>query len=156
LGGRGVEGVTGVPGGHDKGMAPAIDGLDHLVLTVADLAATVAFYTDVLGMREEVFRPADGTTRVALCFGVQKINLHLAGEEFEPKADRPAPGSADLCFLSAAPLQSWQAHLADLGVTIEEGPVRRTGATGPLVSIYVRDPDRNLIEISNRVAQAPT
>jgi catechol 2,3-dioxygenase-like lactoylglutathione lyase family enzyme len=129
---------------------PQIDALDHLVLTVADLSATLAFYRDALGMEAQVFRGADGTERHALRFGAQKINLHVAGAEFEPKAARPCPGSADLCFLSDTPLAEWQAHLSRLGIAIEEGPVPRTGATGPILSLYLRDPDGNLIEISNR------
>ena len=132
-------------------MAPKISGLDHLVLTVADIAATVAFYRDILGMEVEEFTPADGSVRVALRFGEQKINLHEAGREFEPKAARPGPGTADLCFLSATPLDDWQVHLSGNGVAIEAGPVRRTGAVGPLLSIYLRDPDGNLIEISTAV-----
>lgn len=127
---------------------PRLQALDHLVLTVADSARTVAFYRDVLGMEKEVFHPADGSTRIALRFGAQKINLHVAGAEFEPKAAQPTPGSADLCFLSAVPLADWLAHLAAAGISVEEGPVPRSGATGPIVSIYVRDPDGNLIEIS--------
>jgi catechol 2,3-dioxygenase-like lactoylglutathione lyase family enzyme len=125
--------------------------LDHLVLTVADVAATVAFYGAVLGMRPERFAGTDGTVRVALRFGRQKINLHPAGGEFEPKARRPVPGSADLCFLSEAPLAGWPAHLAAEGVAVEAGPVRRTGAEGPILSLYLRDPDGNLIEIAERV-----
>ncbi|MBV2359613.1 VOC family protein [Thalassococcus sp. CAU 1522] len=131
-------------------MPPAVQSLDHLVLTVADIDATAAFY-GVLGMRAEVFRPADGSTRWALVFGVQKINLHVQGREFEPRARHAAPGSADLCFLSETPLEDWQAHLAQAGIAVIEGPVGRTGATGPIRSLYVRDPDGNLIEISNRV-----
>ena len=130
-----------------------ITGLDHLVLTVADMAATLTFYTDVLGMRAETFQPADGSTRHALKFGSQKINLHPAQAPFEPKAARPAPGSADLCFLTQAPLTDWQAHLAAHDIAIEQGPVARTGATGPILSIYLRDPDGNLIEISEPAAQ---
>ena len=130
-------------------MAPTLTSLDHLVLTVADIGATVAFYTDVLGMRAEVFHPADGSRRNALVFGRQKINLHPKGGEFDPKAAHPAPGTADLCFLTATPLTDWQAHLAACGVEVEEGPVRRTGATGPILSLYLRDPDGNLIEVSN-------
>jgi catechol 2,3-dioxygenase-like lactoylglutathione lyase family enzyme len=125
--------------------------LDHLVLTVADVAATVAFYEAVLGMRPERFAGTDGTVRVALRFGRQKINLHPAGGEFEPKARRPVPGSADLCFLTGAPLADWQAHLAARKVAVEAGPVRRTGAEGPILSLYLRDPDGNLIEIAERV-----
>jgi len=129
---------------------PQVTALDHLVLTVADIDATVAFYCGVLGMRREVFRPLDGTERVALVFGAQKINLHLAGAEFEPKATRPVPGSGDLCFLTETPLADWQAQFAAHGIVVEQGPVARTGATGPLVSLYVRDPDGNLIEVSVR------
>ncbi len=125
-----------------------VASLDHLVLTVADIDATVAFYERALGMTSESFRPADGTVRTALKFGHQKINLHRAGAEFEPKAQAPRPGSADLCFLTNTPLADWQAHLARLGIAIELGPVPRTGATGPITSIYLRDPDGNLIEVS--------
>jgi catechol 2,3-dioxygenase-like lactoylglutathione lyase family enzyme len=127
-----------------------VDALDHLVLTVADPAATVAFY-QTLGMEVQTFSPADGTIRQALCFGRQKINLHIAGAEFEPKAATPLPGSADLCFLSETPVDEWQTHLRMQGIDVIEGPVPRTGATGPIRSIYLRDPDGNLIEISNRV-----
>lgn len=121
-----------------------LDRLDHLVLTVADIEATCAFYERVLGMRRVVF----GAGRVALQFGRQKINLHQAGREFEPKALRPTPGSADLCFLAAIPMDAVLAHLAAAGVTIEEGPVARTGALGPIRSVYLRDPDGNLLEIA--------
>lgn len=127
---------------------PLLRALDHLVLTVADIAATCQFYQDVLGMTAERFTTADGTQRMALKYGQQKINLHQAGHEFEPKADSPTPGSADMCFLTDASPEAWLAHLRQSGVEVEEGPVLRTGATGPLFSIYVRDPDRNLIEIS--------
>ncbi len=129
-------------------MPPSVTALDHLVMTVADIDATIAFYANVLGMHAELFHPADGTVRVALKFGSQKINLHLAGAEFEPKAARPAPGTADLCFLTDTPLTDWQTHLQRKSVLIEEGPVTRAGATGPIESLYVRDPDGNLIEIS--------
>src|SRR5690606_10034043 len=128
------------------------DSLDHLVLTVRDIAASVAFYERVLGMKEVRFTPADGTARVALAFGRQKINLHEAGREFEPKAARPAPGSADLCFLTREPLEAVQARLQANGAAIIEGPVRRTGATGPILSVYIRDPDGNLLEIANQLA----
>lgn len=122
-----------------------IDHLDHLVLTVASIEATCDFYTRALGMQVETF----GQGRTALRFGEQKINLHQAGREFEPKALRPIPGSADLCFIAATPLEEVVAHLQRLGIAIEEGPVPRTGATGPIRSVYLRDPDANLIEISN-------
>ena len=123
-----------------------IDRLDHLVLTVRDLDATVQFYTNVLGMHVITF---GADKRKALTFGAQKINLHVAGREFEPKAHHPTPGSADLCFITATPLAELLTHFARHQITMEEGPVRRTGATGPLESIYIRDPDANLIEISN-------
>lgn len=121
-----------------------IERLDHLVLTVADVAATCAFYRRVLGMETVTF----GAGRKALVFGEQKINLHPAGREFEPKAMRPTPGSADLCLLAATPLVAVAAHLAACGVDIEEGPVARTGAVGPITSLYFRDPDGNLIEVA--------
>jgi len=129
---------------------PVIQSLDHLVLTVADIGATVAFYTGHLGMEAVSF----GDGRRALAFGSQKINLHRAGREFEPKAARPTPGSGDLCFLTGVPVGELAEELASKGIGIEEGPVTRTGATGPLLSIYIRDPDGNLIEISNLVEGA--
>ena len=122
-----------------------IDHLDHLVLRVASIEESCDFYARVLGMGVETF----GEGRKALTFGNQKINLHRAGHEFEPKAERPTPGSADLCFISTTPLDDVIAHLQAEGVAIEEGPVPRTGATGPILSVYFRDPDQNLIEISN-------
>ena len=128
-----------------------VSGLDHLVLTVADIDQTVAFYSTVLGMEAKAFTPADGTKRWALKFGVQKINLHHAGHEFEPKAERPTAGSADLCFLSDVSITDWLAHLNNQGVEVVEGPVQRTGATGAILSIYLRDPDGNLLEISNQL-----
>lgn len=129
----------------------SVRALDHLVLSVADIDATLAFYTGVLGMVSEVFHPADGSTRHALKFGQQKINLHAVAAPFEPRAAFATPGSADLCFLSEGALDRWQAHLALHGIGVEQGPVRRTGATGAILSLYVRDPDGNLIEIANRV-----
>lgn len=122
-----------------------IDSLDHLVLTVRDIDATCDFYTRVMGMEAVTF----GAGRRALSFGRQKINLHQAGKEFEPKAERPTPGSADLCFITATPLEAAMAHVRAAGVTIVEGPVARTGAVGPIQSFYFRDPDLNLIEVSN-------
>lgn len=129
---------------------PRIETLDHLVLTVSDIPATVAFYRDVLGMTEAPFQTATGETRMSLTFGTMKINLHQAGRAFEPKAMYPTPGSADLCFLTEQPIEDWVTQLAAHGVALEDGPVPRTGATGPLTSIYLRDPDQNLIELSNR------
>ncbi len=119
--------------------------LDHLVLTVANIEVTIAFYCQVLGMDEITF----GEGRKALAFGQQKINLHEKGREFLPNARVAMPGSADLCFISSTPLEEVVATLGRLRVSICEGPVTRTGALGPIASIYIRDPDQNLIEISN-------
>ena len=124
-----------------------IERLDHLVLTVADVEWTAAFYTDVLGMRAETF----GAGRTALHFNTSKINLHQSGKEFEPKAQHPTPGSADLCLIAADPIDDILGQLAEHGIPVEEGSVNRTGATTPLRSGYLRDPDGNLIEISNQV-----
>ena len=124
-----------------------IDSLDHLVLTVKDVDNSVSFYSKVLGMEVVNF----GIGRKALSFGTQKINLHQQGKEFEPKAQRPTPGSADLCFLTSNPLQDILMHLDTCGVEVIDGPVQRTGATGPIISVYFRDPDLNLIEVSNRM-----
>jgi catechol 2,3-dioxygenase-like lactoylglutathione lyase family enzyme len=119
--------------------------LDHLVLTVADLEATLDFYTRALGMNVQAF--AGG--RLALRFGEQKINLHEAGREFEPRARLATPGSADLCFVVEQPLMDWAEHLEALGVPLVEGPVPRVGALGPMTSIYFRDPDGNLLELAS-------
>ncbi len=121
-----------------------IDRLDHLVLTVADLDATIAFYCGVLGMEAVTF----GGGRRALAFGHSKINLHEAGKEFEPYAAAPTPGSADLCLVATVPVDTVAEELAQAGIHIEEGPVERTGAVGTIRSVYVRDPDGNLIELS--------
>ena len=121
-----------------------IDRIDHFVLTVRDPEASCAFYSRVLGMHPVTF--AGG--RKALAFGNQKINLHQADRTFDPKAAAPTPGSADLCFLLAGSLEDAAAHLAALAIAIEEGPVERTGATGPIRSIYLRDPDGNLVELA--------
>jgi len=126
-----------------------VDRLDHLVLTVSDLDRTCEFYRRTLGMEPIVF----GEGRRGLRFGSQKINLHRAGHEFEPKAARPTPGSADLCFLTQVPLAEVARHLGESGVPILEGPVERTGAIGPMLSVYFRDPDENLIEVSNLAGQ---
>ena len=134
-------------------MTPKLVGLDHLVLTVEDIGVTVAFYRDVLGMEVQEFQPADGSTRTALLFGAQKINLHKAGAEYRPHGRAPTPGSADLCFLTETPLEAWSLHLEGQSIEIEEGPVMRSGARGPIRSIYMRDPDGNLVEISVLVAR---
>lgn len=130
-------------------MTFSVTSLDHLVLTVRDLDATIRFYTDVLGMTADPFVVADGTTRWALKFGRQKINLHVAGHEFEPKATSPLPGSADLCFLTDGDASDWVKRFDAHGIEVEVGPVPRTGANGPILSVYVRDPDGNLIEVSH-------
>jgi catechol 2,3-dioxygenase-like lactoylglutathione lyase family enzyme len=124
-----------------------VERLDHLVLTVRDIEATCAFYTTALGLRVVPF----GQGRLALAFGTQKINLHQRGREFEPKAAVPTPGSADLCFLTATRVDEVAAHLRSCGVEVVEGPVERTGATGPIRSVYCRDPDGNLIEVANLI-----
>jgi len=124
-----------------------IERLDHLVLTVADVDATVAFYERVLGMRAVTF----AVGRKALAFGMQKINLHAAGTLFRPHARAPTRGSADLCFITPVSLPDAMAHVRACGVAIEEGPVERTGATGRILSFYLRDPDGNLIEVANTI-----
>ncbi|MCX7558491.1 VOC family protein [Sulfitobacter sp. F26204] len=127
---------------------PTVKSLDHLVLTVADIAQNTRFYATAMGMTLHQFTTPDGEIRQALRFGNTKINLHRQGAEFEPKAARPTPGSADLCFLTDLPLADWMTHLDRCSVPIEQGPVARTGTMSPLTSIYIRDPDRNLVEIA--------
>lgn len=124
-----------------------IDHLDHLVLTTIDIEACKDFYTRIMGMKLENF----GAGRLAMRFGEQKINVHVRGHEFEPKAHLPVPGALDLCFIASVSLEEVVAHLKAQQWPIIEGPVQRTGATGPIRSIYVRDPDLNLIEISERL-----
>jgi catechol 2,3-dioxygenase-like lactoylglutathione lyase family enzyme len=131
-------------------MPISVDRIDHLVLTVFDLERTLDFYGRVLGMQPITF--AGG--RRGLAFGRQKLNLHQAGREFEPKALKPTPGSIDLCFATESPVAEVIAHLASCGVAIAEGPVKKTGALGPMMSVYFRDPDGNLVEVSN-YAEAP-
>lgn len=124
-----------------------IEGLDHLVLSVTDPDATGAFYKTVLGMEVVTF----GGGRKALACGAQQIKLHRQGQELEPRAQNPTPGAADLCFLTATPLAEVIAHLDACGVAVIAGPVRRRGARGPIESVYLRDPDLNLIEVANYV-----
>jgi len=123
----------------------AIDRVDHFVLTVKDIDATCAFYSRVLGMQPVTF--AGG--RRALAFGRQKINLHPAGNEYQPHAQHPIVGSADFCLITTTPIAQVIDHLKACGVAIEQGPVPKTGATGPITSVYFRDPDGNLVEVSN-------
>ncbi len=131
-----------------------VQRIDHLVLTCRDVAATIRFYTEVLGMKEVTF----GAGRKALAFGRQKLNLHPVGQAADgggggvaALAARPVPGSADLCLIVAEPAAAIVAHLAVCGIPVEEGPVVRTGALGPIESIYVRDPDGNLVELARYV-----
>ncbi|MDH2635313.1 VOC family protein [Acinetobacter nosocomialis] len=129
-----------------------ISHLDHLVLTVTSIENTCNFYQTVLGFEVITFKG----DRKALKFGNQKINLHQQGNEFKPKALQPTPGSADLCFISDTPISEVVAHLNQLNIQIEEGPVERTGAMHPILSVYIRDPDQNLIEISNIITTQPS
>jgi catechol 2,3-dioxygenase-like lactoylglutathione lyase family enzyme len=130
-----------------------VNHLDHLVLTVEGIQASIAFYTRVLGMQETTF----GGGRKGLVFGQSKINLHQVNHEFEPKAAKPTPGSGDLCLVVDDDLDSVQTQLAVAGVAVEVGPVEQTGAHGHMVSVYFRDPDRNLIELSNYISSnSPT
>lgn len=122
-----------------------VNSLDHIVLTVKSIEKTVEFYTKVLGMKKELFNKS----RVALRFGNSKINLHELGREFEPKAFNTKEGSADLCFIIETPLEDAKEYIENLGINIEDGIVKRTGALGQIDSIYLRDPDKNLIELSN-------
>lgn len=124
-----------------------IDRIDHFVLTVRNIEATCDFYARVLGMRSVTF----GDGRKALQFGQQKINLHEAGKEFEPKAMRPTPGSGDICFITQLPLKEVIEHMRSQRVEIVEGPVEKTGAIGPIESVYVRDPDGNLVEVGRYI-----
>ena len=128
-----------------------VDAIDHLVMTCADVDATVRFYTRALGMA--VIRFGEG--RLALGFGAQKINLHPAAAPIRPHARVPQPGTVDLCLLTTVPIDAVQAHLQAEGITIESGPVRRTGARGSILSLYLRDPDGNLVEVSNPIAAEP-
>jgi catechol 2,3-dioxygenase-like lactoylglutathione lyase family enzyme len=121
-----------------------VKGIDHIVLTVKDIDATCAFYARVLGMSVITF----GGGRRALSFGAQKINLHQSGRQFEPKAKKPTPGSADLCFVTSMSVSDVLEYLRACEVQLLVGPVQRTGAVGPIMSVYFRDPDGNLIEVS--------
>ncbi len=126
-----------------------IDAIDHLVLTVKDIEATCTFYTQALGMKVVTF----GQGRKALTFGSQKINLHQQGKEFDPKAHRPTVGSGDFCLITSVALPEVVAHLKACNVELIEGPVNRTGAIGTLLSVYFRDPDLNLVEVSNYIRE---
>ncbi len=127
-----------------------ISSIDHIVMTVTDMSKTIDFYCSVLGTTMvEFVPPTGGPARKSLHFGKQKINLHHAASPYVPHAKAPQAGSVDLCFISTHSLSDWQRHLANHEVSVEEGPVRKSGANGALISLYIRDPDGNLIEISN-------
>ena len=129
-----------------------LTSIDHIVLTASDLNKTISFYCDVLGMTLENFTPSDGgEERKSLKFGDQKINLHHAKLPYKPHANNPVSGAVDICFLSSTTLEEWQKIFSKKGVVIEDGSIQKTGATGPIMSLYVRDPDQNLIEISNKI-----
>ena len=129
-----------------------ICSVDHIVMTVADMSKTIDFYCSVLGTTMvEFMPPTGGPARKSLHFGKQKINLHHASSPYVPHARAPKAGSVDLCFISTQSLDDWLRHLANHDVFVEEGPVRKTGANGTLMSLYIRDPDGNLIEISNYI-----
>ena len=130
---------------------PFLASIDHLVLTVSDINKTLGFYCGILGCQELSF----GENRKAILIGNQEINLHIQGNEIKPHASTPTPGSADLCFLSTVPVHALVRHFGAHGIEVELGPVERTGATSELLSIYVRDPDGNLIEIANRKTTQP-
>jgi catechol 2,3-dioxygenase-like lactoylglutathione lyase family enzyme len=131
--------------GRNKYTVMNIESIDHIVLTVKNIDRTCAFYARVLGMKVSTF----GAGRKALIFGRQKINLHEHGNEFEPRAKAPTPGSADVCFVTTMPITQVLGHLRANGVEVLEGPVQRAGAVGPIISAYFRDPDGNLVEVSN-------
>ena len=129
-----------------------VSAVDHIVMTVTDVSKTIDFYCSVLGTTMvEFVPPTGGPARKSLHFGKQKINLHDATSPYVPHSRVPQAGSVDLCFISAQSLNDWQTHLANHDVFVEEGPVRKTGANGALMSLYIRDPDGNLIEISNYI-----
>jgi len=126
-----------------------ISSLDHIVLTVKDIEISCAFYHDILEMEIITFQDANGISRKSLTFGQQKFNLHQLGNEFEPKARNPTSGAIDLCLLTKTPIESVMKELQLHNISIEEGPIERTGALHKLLSVYIRDPDQNLIEIAN-------
>ena len=126
--------------------------IDHIVITVKDINKSISFYSNILEMElKEFFSLSDNTTRKSLKFGNQKINLHEALNPFSPHAKYPSPGAVDICFISTKPISEWIDRLKKNKINIEDGPVQKTGANGPILSIYIRDPDENLIEISNTI-----
>ena len=130
-----------------------INAIDHIVLTAQDMEKTIHFYCDILGMSLQKFSPPDGSVdRLAACFGAQKINFHDAASPYMPHARCPLPGAVDICFLSDMAIEEWCKRFSEFSLPIEEGPVAKTGAIGLLWSVYVRDPDGNLVEISNQTS----
>ena len=129
-----------------------ITSIDHIVLTVDNIDKSIFFYRNVLGMTLKEFRPVgEETIRYSLNFGNQKINLHDVKFPFTPHANNPLPGTTDICFLSSLSIEKWQSIFLKNNIIIEDGPVEKTGATGKIISLYVKDPDKNLIEISNKI-----
>ena len=129
-----------------------ITGIDHIVLTVDNIDKSIFFYRNVLGMTLKEFRPVgEEAIRYSLNFGNQKINLHVIKFPFTPHANNPLPGTTDICFLSSLSIEKWQSIFLKNNIIIEDGPVEKTGATGKILSLYVKDPDKNLIEISNKI-----
>ena len=129
-----------------------LTSIDHIVMTASDMDKTISFYCDVLGMTLEDFTPSDGgEARKSLKFGNQKINLHQAKSPYKPHANNPVSGAVDICFLSSITIGEWQNIFSEKNIEIEDGPVQKTGATSSIMSLYVRDPDLNLIEISNKI-----
>lgn len=130
-----------------------LEKIDHVVITVKDVKKTIDFYTNILGMKLEKFSSSldDNQFRYAVSFGSQKINIHEEIKPIKPNALNPSSGSMDICFISKNKINDWVHHLVKKGINIEIGPERKTGALGPILSIYIRDPDFNLIEISNQL-----
>ena len=130
----------------------ALTSIDHIVLTASDMDQTISFYCDILGMELQTFTPSDGgQKRWSLKFGDHKINLHDEKLPYNPHAKNPISGAVDICFLSSTPIKTWKNIFSKYNIKIEDGPVRKTGASSPIISLYVRDPDLNLIEISNKI-----
>jgi len=126
--------------------------IDHVVITVFDINKSVHFYSNILGMElQEFLSSTDNTKRKSLKFGRQKINLHEVSKPFKPHANKPLPGTMDICFISEINVNEWIKIFDNFDIKIEDGPVKKTGANGPIRSIYIRDPDKNLIEISNQI-----
>jgi len=136
----------------EEGEKGVLTSIDHIVLTASDVGQTISFYCDILGMELQTFTPSDGgEKRWSLKFGDQKINIHDERSPYNPHARNPISGAVDICFLSFTPIEIWKIIFSKHNIKIEDGPVQKTGASGPIMSIYVRDPDLNLIEISNSI-----